>query len=45
MHFAEPKSCSRLLEDGGSSSGIYTINPDGGKPIHVFCDMTTDLEG
>ena len=24
---------------------MYTINPDGGKPIQVFCDMTTDGGG
>ena len=24
---------------------MYTINPDGGKPITVFCDMTTDGGG
>ena len=25
-----------------ASSGIYYINPDGGSPIQVLCDMTTD---
>jgi len=24
---------------------VYTINPDGGKPIKVLCDMTTDGGG
>ena len=24
---------------------MYTINPDGGKPIQVLCDMTTDGGG
>ena len=24
---------------------MYAINPDGGKPIPVFCDMTTDGAG
>ena len=24
---------------------MYTINPDGGKPIQVLCDMTTDGAG
>jgi len=43
--FADPKSCSRWLEDGFTSSGVYTINPDGGKPIQVLCDMTTDGGG
>ena len=39
------KSCSKLFQDGVTSSGVYTINPDGGKPIQVFCDMTTDGGG
>ena len=41
----EPKSCAQLLRDGFTSSGVYTINPDGGKPIQVLCDMTTDGGG
>ena len=41
----EPKSCSQLFKDGFNSSGVYTINPDGDKPIQVFCDMTTDGGG
>ncbi|KAL9982263.1 hypothetical protein ACROYT_G004288 [Oculina patagonica] len=39
------KSCAQLLQDGFTSSGVYTINPDGGKPIQVLCDMTTDGGG
>ena len=39
------KSCTQLLQDGFISSGVYTINPDGGKPIQVLCDMTTDGGG
>ena len=30
-----------MFQDGFNSSGVYTINPDGGKPIQVFCDMIT----
>ncbi|KAL9982378.1 hypothetical protein ACROYT_G004411 [Oculina patagonica] len=41
----KPKSCSRLLKDGFTTSRVYTINPDGGKPIQVFCDMATDGGG
>ncbi|KAL9982262.1 hypothetical protein ACROYT_G004287 [Oculina patagonica] len=41
----KPKGCSQLLQDGSASSGVYTINPDGGKPIQVLCDMTTDGGG
>ena len=44
-YFAEPKNCYRLLKDGLTSSGVYTINPDGVKPIQVFCNMTTDGGG
>ena len=43
--FADPKSCYRWLEEGFTSSGVYTINPDGGKPIQVLCDMNTDGGG
>ena len=38
-------SCAKLLEIGFTSSGVYTINPDGGEPIQVLCDMTTDGGG
>ncbi|CAH3153899.1 unnamed protein product, partial [Pocillopora meandrina] len=41
----EGKSCSQLFQDGFNVSGLYTINPDGGKPIQVLCDMTTDGGG
>ena len=34
-----------MFQDGFHSSGMYTINPDGGKPIQVFCDMITDGGG
>ncbi|KAL9982305.1 hypothetical protein ACROYT_G004332 [Oculina patagonica] len=34
-----------MLKDGFTSNGVYTINPDGGKPIQVLCDMTTDGGG
>ena len=39
------ESCSQLFQDGCNSSGVYTINPDGGKPIQVLCDMITDGGG
>ncbi|CAH3158027.1 unnamed protein product, partial [Pocillopora meandrina] len=42
---SEAKSCTQLLKDGFTSNGVYTINPDGGKPIRVLCDMTTDGGG
>ena len=34
-----------MLKDGITSNGVYTINPDGGKPIQVLCDMTMDGGG
>ena len=39
------RSCAEVLENGLTSSGVYTISPDGGKPTQVFCDMTTDGGG
>ena len=45
IDLTEPKSCSQLLQDGFKSSVVYTINPDGGKPIQVLCDMVTDGGG
>ena len=41
----EIKSCSQLLQNGINSSGVYTINPDGGRPVQVLCDMDTDGGG
>ena len=38
-------NCSQLLQDGSTSSGVYTISPDDGKPMQVLCDMTTDSGG
>ena len=39
------KDCSKLGQSGLAPSGIYYINPDGGSPIHVLCDMTTNGGG
>ena len=39
------KSCFHLLKNGINSSGVYTINPDNGKPMQVLCDMATDGGG
>ena len=35
----------KIRQIGFTSSGVYTISPDGGKPIQVLCDMTTDGGG
>uniref|UniRef100_A0A1X7ULS4 Fibrinogen C-terminal domain-containing protein n=1 Tax=Amphimedon queenslandica TaxID=400682 RepID=A0A1X7ULS4_AMPQE len=37
--------CKSLFEDGNNASGVYTINPDGGTPFEVYCDMETDGGG
>ena len=37
--------CSKLGQSGLASTGIYYIKPDGGSPIQVLCDMTTDSGG
>ena len=39
------RSCTELLENGLTSSGVYTISPDSSKQIQVLCDMTTDGGG
>ncbi|KAL9969902.1 hypothetical protein ACROYT_G022175 [Oculina patagonica] len=40
----KPKRCAQLLQDGLTTSGVYTIYPDG-TPMQVLCDMTTDGGG
>ena len=39
------KSCSQLAQNGFTSNGLHYIFPDGGNPIEVLCDMTTDGGG
>uniref|UniRef100_A0A1X7UL16 Sushi domain-containing protein n=1 Tax=Amphimedon queenslandica TaxID=400682 RepID=A0A1X7UL16_AMPQE len=39
------KDCRRLFENGNTTSGVYTVNPDGGTPFEVYCDMETDGGG
>ena len=36
------KSCFELSKNGFTSNGVYHLIPDGGKPMQVLCDMTTD---
>lgn len=36
-----PLDCLDLLLSGVTSSGIYTIDPDGLGPIKVYCDQET----
>uniref|UniRef100_A0A1X7ULA7 Fibrinogen C-terminal domain-containing protein n=1 Tax=Amphimedon queenslandica TaxID=400682 RepID=A0A1X7ULA7_AMPQE len=39
------RDCESLFEDGITTSGVYTVNPDGGTPFEVYCDMETDGSG
>ena len=34
--------CSSLKQAGYSEDSVYSINPDGGEAIDVYCDMTDD---
>lgn len=36
-----PLDCLDLLLSGGTTSGIYTVDPDGMDPIKVYCDQET----
>uniref|UniRef100_A0A8C3SB39 Tenascin N n=1 Tax=Chelydra serpentina TaxID=8475 RepID=A0A8C3SB39_CHESE len=42
-----PADCSQTQQNGNATSSIYTIylNGDAGKPMQVYCDMTTDGGG
>ena len=37
--------CAALKRSGFSSSGIYSIDPDGKRLMNVSCDMETDGGG
>ena len=39
------KSCSQVVQNGFTSNGVHYIFPDGGDPMEVLCDMTTDGGG
>ena len=47
LYASEPpvESCQGWLEAGETESGLYTIHPDGGAGIEVYCDMTTQGGG
>ena len=39
-------SCAYILQaDPSATTGVYTIDPIGGDPFSVHCDMTTDGGG
>ena len=35
MHIVGGKDCKELKENGVTTSGTYTLNPDGGEPFEV----------
>ena len=39
------KSCCQVVQNGFTSNGVHYIFPDGGDPMEVLCDMTTDGGG
>ena len=39
------KSCSQVAQNSFTSNRVHYIFPDGGDPMEVFCDMTTDGGG
>lgn len=42
-----PQDCKGVLESGKNSSGLYVIDPFGGRQrlVTVYCDMDTDGGG
>ena len=44
IHGPQPKDCLQVQAFGGTTSGVYTIYPEGG-PVNVFCDMETEGGG
>ncbi|EDO33390.1 predicted protein, partial [Nematostella vectensis] len=34
-------SCATILSNGGNTSGVYTIDPDGREAFQIFCDQDT----
>ncbi|XP_019861663.1 PREDICTED: uncharacterized protein LOC109590187 [Amphimedon queenslandica] len=36
---SDNRDCKSLFETGNTTSGVYTVNPDGGTPFEVYCDM------
>uniref|UniRef100_A0A1X7THB2 Fibrinogen C-terminal domain-containing protein n=1 Tax=Amphimedon queenslandica TaxID=400682 RepID=A0A1X7THB2_AMPQE len=41
----DSRDCKSLFDNGIATSGVYTVNPDGGTPFEVYCDMETDGGG
>uniref|UniRef100_A0A1X7SR50 Fibrinogen C-terminal domain-containing protein n=1 Tax=Amphimedon queenslandica TaxID=400682 RepID=A0A1X7SR50_AMPQE len=45
MYYIVPRDCKDWYNNGSTTSGVYTVNPDGGTPFEVYCDMETDGGG
>ena len=43
--FAVPADCTDLQQSDVTTSGVYTIDPDGKGAFQVYCDMATDGGG
>ena len=39
------ENCAKLHESGGTTSGVFKINPDDKQAFNVFCDQTTAAGG
>ena len=39
------ENCDAWRRNGYTRNGVYAINPDGGAPFNVYCDMTTARGG
>ena len=39
-----PKSCAEIKKNGGTSDGVYTIDPDGKGAFQIFCNQNKDGE-
>eukprot|EP00112_Aurelia_sp_Birch-Aquarium-sp1_P006983 Seg1762.8 transcript_id=Seg1762.8/GoldUCD/mRNA.D3Y31 product=Techylectin-5B protein_id=Seg1762.8/GoldUCD/D3Y31 len=39
------RNCGTWRKNGHTKNGVYMINPDGGSPFDVYCDMTTTSGG
>jgi hypothetical protein len=41
-----PESCKSIIDSGNAQGdGVYTIYPNGGSALEVYCDLTTDGGG
>jgi hypothetical protein len=45
VHTIHPRNCLAAKQQGGDTSGVYTIQPDYNDPFDAWCDMETDGGG